>query len=376
MPPSHPLYVLAVLGLLLALSEWCVRRTPLRHLGSALLVILLAAVAVNTGLLPVAGGPGSPPVYDALLGPVAQLAIFWLLLEVSLAELRRAGRVMVLAFLLGSAGTLLGVLVAMGLVVDTSVFGDDAPGIGAMFVGTYTGGSVNLQAMATSYGVQSEGPLYLASVAVDNVMTTVWMAVTLTLPRLLGARGAGERAGPLTGVEEDTEAVHPMDVGLLLALGGLAVWGTTELGEVLGVRPVLLLTTSALLLAQVPAVRALRGRRVMGMSAVYLFLAAIGALCDLGVLVEASQVAGTVALMVLVAFLVHGALVFGGGRLLGIPADVTAVASQANVGGATSALALARSLGRGDLVLPAILVGALGTAVGNYLGVLAAGWLS
>ena len=107
---------------------------------------------------------------------------------------------------------------------------------------------------------------------------------------------------------------------------------------------------------------------------IVLFLAAIGALCDLQVLAEASQVAGTVAFMVLVVFLVHGGLVFGVGRLLRIPPDVTAVASQANVGGGTSALALARSLGRGDLVLPAILVGALGTAVGNYLGVLTA-WL-
>jgi uncharacterized membrane protein len=47
---------------------------------------------------------------------------------------------------------------------------------------------------------------------------------------------------------------------------------------------------------------------------------------------------------------------------------VAAVASQANIGGGTSALALARSLGRRDLVLPAILVGSLGTALGTYLG--------
>ncbi|MHC5065166.1 MAG: DUF819 family protein, partial [Planctomycetota bacterium] len=47
-----------------------------------------------------------------------------------------------------------------------------------------------------------------------------------------------------------------------------------------------------------------------------------------------------------------------------------AVASQANVGGSTSALALARSLGRGEMVLPAILVGSLGTALGNFAGFL------
>jgi uncharacterized membrane protein len=374
MPVDHPLYVLAVLGLLLATSEWCVRHTVLRHLGSALLVILLTAVAVNLRLIPVAGQMGSPRVYDVLLGPVAKVAIFWLLLGVSLAELRRAGKTLVLAFLIGALGTLLGVVIAMNWVIDRSVFGEHAAGIGAMFVGTYTGGSVNLQAMASEYGVQAEGALYLASVAVDNVMTAVWMAVTLVMPRLLRGRRPGS-AGPLTGEDDDTESLHPMDLGLLVALGGGAVWASERAAAWMGVPQVLILTSLALLLAQIPVVRSLRGRRVLGMTGVYLFLAAIGALCDVRVLIEASEIAGTVALMVVVVFTVHGVLVFGAGRALRLPPDVVAVASQANVGGGTSALALARSLGRADLVLPAILVGALGTALGNFLGVLAATWI-
>jgi len=55
--------------------------------------------------------------------------------------------------------------------------------------------------------------------------------------------------------------------------------------------------------------------------------------------------------------------------------DVVAVASQANIGGSTSALALAKSLGRTDLLLPAILVGSLGNGVGTYLGFAVAGVL-
>ena len=46
--------------------------------------------------------------------------------------------------------------------------------------------------------------------------------------------------------------------------------------------------------------------------------------------------------------------------------DLIAVASQANVGGGTSALALARSIGRTALVLPAVLIGALGTFLGFW----------
>ena len=71
---------------------------------------------------------------------------------------------------------------------------------------------------------------------------------------------------------------------------------------------------------------------------------------------------------VTVLVVVHAVVVFGAARVLRIDPDVAAVASQANIGGGTSALALARSLGRGDLELPAILVGAVGTALGTYVG--------
>jgi uncharacterized membrane protein len=376
-PYDDPLYVLAVLGLLLALAEVAVRRTPLRHLGGALLVILLAALAVNLGVLPPAGRPDSPPVYGALSGPVAQVAIFWLLLGVSLGELRRAGGAMVGLFLLGSLGTFLGVLAGMSL-VGGSAFGEHGPGLGAMFVGTYTGGSLNFNFLALEYGVQTEGALYLSAAAVDNTMTTVWMAVSLGIPRLLGRGRARALAAPLSGEQDDTEAVHPMDIGWLLALGCAAVWGSEPLAawlsRLLGTRvlPVLVLTSLALVAAQVPAIRGLPGRRVLGMTAVYLFLAGIGALCDVGVLAQAGQVVGRLFLLATVTLVVHGVFVCGAGRLLGQEPEVIAVASQAGVGGSTTALAVARSLGRADLVLPGILVGALGTALGNYLGVLAA----
>ena len=44
------------------------------------------------------------------------------------------------------------------------------------------------------------------------------------------------------------------------------------------------------------------------------------------------------------------------------------VASNANIGGATSAGALAIAIGRGDLRLPGILAGSLGNAIGTYAG--------
>jgi uncharacterized membrane protein len=68
--------------------------------------------------------------------------------------------------------------------------------------------------------------------------------------------------------------------------------------------------------------------------------------------------------------LVHGIIMFGIARLFRMDLGAAAVASQANVSGSTSALALAKSLGREDLLVPGILLAALGTAIGTFLGFL------
>ena len=52
--------------------------------------------------------------------------------------------------------------------------------------------------------------------------------------------------------------------------------------------------------------------------------------------------------------------------------DIVSIASNANIGGATSAPVCAASLGRPDLQLPGLLAGTVGNAIGTYLGILVA----
>ena len=65
---------------------------------------------------------------------------------------------------------------------------------------------------------------------------------------------------------------------------------------------------------------------------------------------------------------IHGIFIFGVGRLFRIDAGTLAVASQANVGGPASAMALASARGYTDRFLPGIAAGLLGYAVGSYMG--------
>jgi len=109
---------------------------------------------------------------------------------------------------------------------------------------------------------------------------------------------------------------------------------------------------------------------------VHLFLAVIGALCDVEALVRMGDLAPALIGLIGITVTTHALIVFGAARALRMDVETAAVASQANIGGGTTALALARSLGRADLELPAILVGSLGVAVGNYLGFAASGLLA
>lgn len=382
---SNPLWILTVLGALVALSEWLGRKGVGRHLGSALLVIVFTAVAANLGLVPTV--TDGSPVYDAIFSVVAPLAIFWLLLGVHLKSVFKAGPLMLGLFLLGSAGTFLGVMLGMSLAGGSEAFGELHYALGGMFVGTYTGGSINFNAVALEYGVMEDGILYAGAAVVDNLMTTVWMILTVVLPRLLRRLrpDAGEALNALEEAEHDgvadIESVGATDMGLLLALGAgtlwisdlASAWSADSLG--ISVPSILILTTIALVLAQFPAIQRIRGGQVVGWFAVMIFLAVIGALCDVAMLGRLGDLAPALMLFVVVVVGVHGLLVFGAALVFRLDLDTAAVASQANVGGGTSALALARSLERSDLALPAILVGALGNALGTYLGFLAAAML-
>ncbi len=376
---THPLFILGILALVVVLAEVLVRRTIARHAGTALLGILLTAVLANLGVIPAGSTADAPvPVYDGIFEYVAPLAIFWLILGVNVRHVLRAGLPLVLLFLVGAFGTAAGALLAVRLVGGADVFGAQHHAIAGMFTGTYIGGSINFNAVALEYGVVREGALYVGSIVADNIITAAWMAATLLMPRLLAplfrgiTRAEGRADGPLLGIEEDTEAVHPIDLGLVLALGLGSVFVSMELAEWLAARGLavpfmLVLSTVALLLAQLPVVARLRGTRVLGMFAVYLFLNVIGAFCDLRALAELGQLGVAMLAFAGIVVLVHGTVTVVAARLMRLEPDLAAVASQANVGGGTSALALARSLGRADLVLPAVLIGSLGNAAGNFL---------
>ena len=371
---TDPLSVAAVLLALVAVADLAARWGVLRRAGAAILVIALGALAANTRLIPPAASGG--PVYDPVFAVVIPAAIFLVLLEVNLAALKRAGGAMLGAFGLGAVGTVVGVLAAHALTGAGPALGASAGPLAGMFTGTYIGGSANFNAVALGFGVAREGTLYTAATVVDNVMTDVWIVLLLALPGLLARlpRFSARRA-PMAVAEAETVRPLPgtlaLSIPLALAVAAVALSDQAAgalTANGLAVPSILIVTTLALVAAQVPGVRRIALANPLGLWGMFLFLAVVGASADLAALLAARELGALLFAYVAIVFLVHGALLFGVGWLLRMEPVVLAIASSANVGGSASAFVLAEAEGRGDLVLPALLIGSVGTALGTYAG--------
>ncbi len=343
-----------------------------KQFGAALLVILFTAVLANVKLIPSASN--SIALYAAIFKYVAPISIFYLLLNVNLRSIKQAGLPMIGLFLVGSLATTLGVLISWFLVSPERVLVEDGKIIAGMLTGTYTGGSVNFNAVALEYGFQEKGILYAGTIAVDNVVTTLWIVATLAFPVFLRRFWKDKTKVKSTLQTEnepnmEAERIDFTSLIWLLFLGIAAYYISEGISDVVPKIPsILILSTLGIVLAQFKFISNLKGSHNLGMYLVFLFLAVIGAYCELSAVAELQEVGLTLLLFTGLAVLFHGILVIFIGGLLYRDWEMIAIVSQANVGGGATAIALAETFNRKDLLLPAILVGTLGTALGSYLG--------
>lgn len=368
---ENPVYVLTVLCLMVILSLYAAKTKWGRPMGAALLVIVFTAIVANLKLIPSASN--SIPLYDAIFNYLAPISIFFLLLGANLRSIKKAGAPMIGLFLIGSLATVLGILVSWYLVSPQNVLGDDGRILAGMLTGTYTGGSVNFNAVALAYDFQERGTLYAGAIAVDNVITAIWVIVTIAFPVLLRRFFKDKKisASSTENDKTDNDAINLQSMGWLLFIGLAAFLVSEFIAEVLPKIPsIITLSTIGIILAQTSFVSKLKGGHTLGLYLVYLFLAVIGAYCEISSVIALKEVGLTLLLFTSIAVFIHGCIIILLGAFTFRDWDMISIASQANIGGGTSAIALAETFNRKELILPAILVGTLGNALGTYLGFL------
>lgn len=378
---SSPFGVLAVLIFVAAFFFMLQLKTGAKlfnYLPPLLFIYATPVFLNNFGVV-----PSSSPVYAGLSAYLLPAFIVLMLIKVNVPAVVRVMGKGVLVMLMGTAGVMVGAVVAYMLV--HSWLSDDAwKGYGAL-AGSWIGGTANMAATAEMLGT-SEEQFGLAVIA-DNVVYVVW------LPLLLLSRDFADRfnkwarvpedrliamdAAAKLHVEEDQAPTMPQYLFIVaIVIGvtwvstavapGISEWisaANPGLGAVFGVSTtrILLVTTLALVLSTTAASK-LPNTTAMGTALIYIFVAGMGARASVAGLAEAPMfIAGA-----FIWIFIHGLFCVAGAWLFRVDIHSVAIASAANIGAAASAPIVAAHH-RPSLVPASILMALLGYAMGNYL---------
>lgn len=338
--------------------------------------------------------PTDAPTYDAVWGYVVPLGIPLLLFNANIKKIwRESGRIMVV-FLLSSFGTLLGTFVSFMLLRNHI---PELYRMAAMMTGSYIGGGVNFAAMAESFG--TSGDWVSALVVADNLLMALYFFVLLAIPSIKFFQKnfkhphIDEVEGNVNTSEGETLAakywgrkeISLKDIAFAVAISFAIVWVSTELAAVLG-RAIptgnfiynlfngllgnkyLLITTITMLLATYAPnfMSNIHGAQEIGTFLIYIFLVVIGVPASIQLILTRSPL-----LLVFtgVIVLVNMIVTLSVGKLLKFNLEEILLASNANIGGPTTAVAMAIAKGWNKLIGPIMLAGVFGYIIGNYLGI-------
>jgi len=378
---ASPIGVLAVLSFVAAfffLIEQTSRAKLFQYVPPLLFIYATPVFLNNFDVI-----PSKSPIYSGLSAYLLPAFIVLMLIKVNVPAVVKVMGKGVLVMLMGTAGVMVGAVVAY-LLVHSFLSEDAWRGYGAL-AGSWIGGTANMAATAEMLET-SEEQFGLAVIA-DNVIYIVW------LPLLLMSRDYADRFNAWARVPADrleamdaAAEVHAEDdhpptmqqylyliaivVGVTWASAAvapaIAAWiasASSGLGTVFSVTTtrILLVTTLALLLSTTRA-STLPNSTAMGTALIYIFVAGMGARASVAGLAEAPMfVAGA-----FVWISIHGLFCLAGAWLFRVDVHSVAIASAANIGAAASAPIVAAHH-RPNLVPASILMALLGYALGNYL---------
>lgn len=368
---QDPLLVLAFMLGVVAFTRWLEERFDwVKKISSAVVCTLLGIALANMGVIAHTG-----PMHDAVFTFAIPYAIVLVIIGTDMRELTNAGRPMLIAYGAACFGSLVGG-VASGAMMAAWV-GPETWKLAGAFSAAFAGGGMNFAAVGQ--GLEMDASTFSAAAVADNLSTVPYLLAQVGLFGILSATflsrsGVGASASEAVG-EADEEAMRRRwtdtelnitDIAILGALPLLALWTARLLSGYLPAIPeVLWLTTMALVAAQLPWARKLRGAEVLSYFALHIFFIVLGAA---SVLSEVAQAGLPIFSFMIALLVIHVVVAYGIGWFARVDLATVLIASQAAIGGPGSALAIGMAMKWHKLVAPAVIVGIFGYALGNYLG--------
>ncbi len=368
-------------------------------ISGAIVALIGAIILSNTGIIPTAS-----PVYDAVWTFIIPLAIPLLLFHVKIKRIwQESGRLLII-FLISSIGTVAGVIISFFLLKDHIPVLDK---LGAMLSASYIGGGVNFAAMAAKF--ETPGEMVSAAVVADNLMMAIYFVVLMMVPAIgifrrrfktphvdqVESGSIGEEGKTLAESFWKRKDISLKDIALSVGTAFLLVIVSFKVAEFLdsaipsgddvsffinlvnglfGDKYLMLTTLTFLVLAMFPRYfESINGSQEIGTFLIYLFFVVIGIPASIPLIIENAPL---LLVFVFIIVVVNLTVSLTAGKLLKYDLEEILLASNANVGGPTTAAAMAIAKGWKDLIGPILVVGTLGYIIGNYVGTALGLWFS
>ena len=331
--------------------------------------------------------PTQSPVWDGVWNYVVPVAVPLLLFKADLKSIwSKSGRTF-LIFNISAVGTVLGAFLAFFLV---GKWVPEAAKVAGMMTGSYIGGGINFAAMSAAF--TTSGKVVSAAVVADNLNMAIYFFILLAIPNMVFFKKnykhpyedkvKAEKSEGKTNAASYWSSKEMSLQDIALALGcavtiaavstKIAAWIAASSAPwiiriIFGQQYLIITTLTVILVSLFPNFFTnIKGTDEIGTFFIYLFFVVIGVPASIGLIITKAPVLLVFcAIMVIVNMAVS--LIFG--KLFHFNLEEILVASNANIGGPTTAAAMAISKGWNDLVLPAVLVGVWGYVIGNYLGI-------
>ncbi|OFX60238.1 MAG: hypothetical protein A2066_21395 [Bacteroidetes bacterium GWB2_41_8] len=376
--PENHLVIFAVIVGAAALGIWSEHKKWFGKVSGILVTMILMSILSMSGIVPVASNPTIKiEVYELIFRYFIPLSIPMMLMGSNIIRIIREGGKLLVAFLIGALGVVLGSFLAYFLIH----LGNDSANAAGVIAATLIGGSMNFIATGEILNFSTH-PLFSATIAVDNFVANAYILLLFAVPSLKFL--ARFFVKPKIENQEaegkcHTEEVYPITIerialSILIAVliagaGSLVSPVIQNLFSSKMSMNILIVTIISVLIANLFPTRLKKIEDTafaIGLWMMYIFLAAIGASTNL---TDMLHVGPAVLGFYLIIMFFHFTFLVSLAKLFKLDVYEVIISSAANIMGPSVAAPMAASLGQKKLITPGILVGILGYVIGTFIGV-------
>ncbi|MGV7928948.1 MAG: DUF819 family protein [Spirochaetota bacterium] len=353
--------------------QLCKRSSFIDKLGAVVVCYIAGIIVGNIGVIPSDFSKVQQPLMLVNISLALPLMFFSL-------DIRRWTRLAGKSLLSYALQVVAIIIVAVaGYFVFTGIIGQETWKIAGMFIGVYTGGTVNLGAIATA--LQTDQTLYIAAHTADLVVSSVYLLFLMTIGqriflKFLPAFKKAENANSDDSFSFDSyqgifsRQVFPPLLGafglalLIFVIGGSSFLVFNE--DTAFVVAILVICTLGIVFSFIPAVRNIKMTYQAGNYFILIFSLVVSSMADMSKLVTTAPVMLVyVTFTILVCLLLHVSLA----RIFKIDADTVIITSVAGICSPPLVPMVASALKNREVVITGVVTGIIGWVVGTYLGI-------